>query len=208
MGAIRLESMTALRTALLAVVPTLEIRVGQQLPNKNLCLPSLVIRPTSFRYHPNQEEDYVPPDPDETVVISQVGTHEGLVQLLLYTATSGDRYTIEQKLIDAFLTPEGRPGVLLTTVSGDPDLGTFLASWELDEEEWVDEKAFSNQLGSLLPVMATIPALIKRTGVPTIDELVLALTNDFETVFTPETLVPPAVELVEINDDGTISSPP
>jgi hypothetical protein len=90
MPAVRLEAMRALAAAIAAVVPGLEIQTGQPIGRK-LCFPSLAIHPTSFRYTPEQEMDYGTPDPDETDVVVQVGSHEATVQLRLYTATPGER---------------------------------------------------------------------------------------------------------------------
>ena len=205
MGALRLEAMRAFAQTLATALPGVEIRVGQPVAAENLCLPSLAIHPTRFRYFPDEERQYREPDPLATDVVVEVGEHEATVQLALYTATPDERYLYEQKIIDLFLEPEGRPGVLMSSVSSDPDLGEFQAAWELEEEEWRDERAFDAILGSVLLVNAYVPALVKRTGVPTVTEMILAFTHDMTAPFSSTTLLPPAVETVEVGEDGAIS---
>ena len=206
MAVIKLEALRALVRAIEAAVPTLTMHTyaGQAPPSKAICLPSLAIMVSGAGYEANQETVAFS-ETGSSICVFNVGMHKLNVQLRLACATLGERYEIENKIINAFLATELHPGVLLTTVTACEDLGDFLAAWELEGSEWRDEKAFDNQYWSVTEVLGQVPALVTRTGVYTIDELKLGLTEDFS-AFTSETFDTSSnVEVVEINEDGSIT---
>jgi len=136
-----------------------------------------------------------------------VGRHEATIQLRLAAATLAERYALEEKLVDLFLRSPMRPGVLLTTVTAAAEYGDFLAAWEFDEDEWNDEKAFDSQFWAVATLTGVIPALVTRVGTYELKELRLGLTGDFKTAYTAASFdtSPATVEVVRINQDGTLS---
>lgn len=211
MAVIRYEALTALQTAIAAAVPELvgadKIVIAWAPPEKTACMPALAIIPTRWKYLPDQECEHFM-DPLTTSVVYDVGRHEATIQLRLVAATPGERMTIEQKLIDLFLSQEGRPGILVTTISAvtTPEIRDWFCSWELEGDEWRSEKAFTNQLWSVCEITATLPALVTRAGVYTIDDLRLGITADFATTFNSATFdTSEGIERVQVNQDGTYS---
>lgn len=210
MAVVRLEAMRALQKAIVDAVPEfgdgqMHVVISQAPPNKKLCLPSLVIDPVRFRYLPDQESEHFEPDPARLVL--NVGRHEATVQLRLAAATPFERYELQDKLVDLFLRTEGHPGVLMTPVSACPALGEFLASWEMDEDEWQDEKVFDVQYWGMVTLTGVIPALVTR-GVHRMEDIRLGLTGDFETAFGSANVAASSstVEVVRINEDGTFTT--
>lgn len=207
MPVLKLEALRALQASILAAVPDLagHIYVGQVPPNVKLCDPTLVVHAVRWRYQPQQEVEHLASEASTTVVFN-VGRHIATVQLRLYTSTPAKRYEYQELISNVFLGTEGHPGVLLTTVTAYPALGNYLAAWELQEEEWEDEKVFDSQYWGITVLNGIIPALVTRANVYTIDELRLGLTADFETVFTGSTFESStSVEVVKINEDGTLT---
>lgn len=204
MAIVRLEVMKALQAVIAAAAPGLEMVVGPPNAERKVCFPSLAIHPTRFRFDGGQESHYFSPDSSHEVV--HVGTHEATLQLRLLTATPGERYALEEKLINMFFATEGHPGVLLTLVPAlNAQFGSFQVAWELEDDEWADEKAYADILGSVITVTAIVPALATRAGVYNQDELFLAFSEEMLRPFTTGTLLPPLVEVIEINEDGSIS---
>jgi len=207
----RLEALLALKAAIEEAVPELRtdmpgkahVIVGKALPSKNACFPALVIDPIRFRYLPDPEHDFFEPDPSHIVLC--VGRFEATIQLRLVAATPAERFEYQEKILEAFLRTEGHPGVLLTEVDAIPELGTWLAAWEFDEDEWQDEKVFDQQLWAVATLTGVLPALVTRAGVYRINDLRLGTTGDFTTEFTPDTFdSSKAIDRVRVNQDGTI----
>jgi hypothetical protein len=206
MAVVRLEALRGLKAALAAAVPEVpvgDIIVGQAAPGRKICFPSLAIDPVRFRYEPDQALEVNEPSPDRLVV--SVGRFVATVQLRLVASNLSARYEIEQKLLDLFLGTEMRPGILLTTITTCPALGDFLAAWELDNDEWHNEKSFDTNFGAELVVTGLIPALVTRRGTYAIDYLRLGLTNDFDTAFTAATIGDAPTEVVQVNEDGSFT---
>lgn len=209
MAVLRYEAFKALETAIETFAPELvgKIVIAWAPPEKAACYPALAIIPTKWKYFPDQESEHFM-DETETTVVYNVGRHEAIVQLRLQATTPYERMAIQQKLIDMFLSQEGRPGVLVTSISEatTPEIRDWFCSWELEADEWRSEKAFSNQLWSVCEINATLPALVTRAGVYTIDSLRLGITADFETTFNSATFdTSEGIERVQVNDDGTYS---
>lgn len=198
MAVVRLEALRALRAAIECAIPELEGKIcaGQSPVDRDRPALSLAIIVGRLGYEPDQDEPRFEPAVDKLVV--NVGRHEGPVKLALTAPTLGQRYELEQRLIDLFLAGdgEGSPGVLTTPVTSCPELGEFVAAWCLDSDEWDDEKVFERRFVAEITLTATIPALVTRCGVYRITDLRLGLA-EFG-VPTSST-----VETVRINVDGT-----
>lgn len=203
MAVVKLECFKQLQAAIAAAAPGLETVLVRRKNGVAECIPNLIITPLRLRYVPDQEEER--PNSNPSSIVIDVGNFEGLVQLRMTTTSLGDRYEHEQRIHDLFLSPEGHPGVLMTPVTTCPQYGAFMASWELDDEEWSDAKASDGRYESVIVLNACIPALATRIA-HTIRELRLGVTSEMDAEFTPSTFAEPAVELVQINSDGTISA--
>ena len=99
-----------------------------------------------------------------------------------------------------------RPGVLMISVT-DPDVSLlqWQAAFEYTDSSWDDSRSFEREFQAVITCNAVIPALVTEANVYEVSTLISGLTNDMTTVFTPSTAVPPAVELVQINQDGSIT---
>lgn len=205
MAVIRIDALRRLERALVCAAPMLEgkVCVGQQAPGTTLAFPHLVIDPLRWRYVPDQA-DIVVELPGDRVVVN-VGRHEATVQIRVGAATPAERADLEQRLLDAFLSTDLHPGVIITEITDCPALGSYVASWELEDDEWQDEKAFDLQFYSLINATGIIPALATRRGVYTITDLRLGVA-DYGTLTPPTPFQSTAaVEVVRVNEDGTFT---
>lgn len=205
---VRVASIRRFRDVLSDAIPSLEGRVGvgQQPQNNVKRYPCLNLFPVKWKYLPDQASEAL--DPVDDRVVENVGRFETILQMRLSVATLNQRQEIEQDILDFFLMQEDRPGILVTTVSTIPELGDFVTSWELETDEWRDEKAFDNQSDTIIELTGTIPALVSRGGVYRMDEVLLGITHDFETSFTEATFNSSAAiePRVQVNEDGTITT--
>lgn len=208
MAVLRLQALDALAACIGDFAPSLrgKIQPGPAESGKRLCFPNLAIIPVRFRFFPDQEAEVgeltgVPPQglPPNTALLN-VGRHEGTIQLRLGAMTHRQRAQLEEEILAAFLSREGSPGVLVTVV---PTCHNATVAWELDTDEWENERAFDKKWYSVLTVAAQLPALVTRGSVYTIEELRLALTEDLSTPISD--LPATAIETVDIAEDGTIS---
>ena len=215
MAIVRIEALRALGAVIEAAVPELagNVKVGQAPSSTTQTYPSLTIIPGPLKYEPNQAlEQATIGDPAGGVVVFNVGAHSGPIQLRIVATTIGERWTLEQKVADLFLGEPMRPGVVVVPVTSCPDLGDWIAAFEYDGDQWMDMDAFDRKLESLITVNGVIPALVTRTDAYPIETLALGvmtgITVDFDKPITTDTMVPPAVEVVQINEDGTVSAYP
>jgi hypothetical protein len=213
MAVVRIEALRALKARIETAIPELagKVKVSQAPAGEEQTYPTLTIIPGTWKFDPHGEAEFATiGDPADGNVVFNVGAHSAPVQLRIVATTIGERWTLEQKVVDLFLGQELRAGVVIVPVTSCPELSTFIAAFEYDSDQWVDVGAFDRKLESAIVVNGVMPALVARTEVYEIDELVLGLTYDFDTAFTTDTMVPPNVELVLINQDGTIQpwSPP
>jgi hypothetical protein len=200
---VRIEALRKLGKAIECAIPELtgKICYGQAAANHTLEFPSLVIDPRRWKYHPDQAAEVFEPSPN--TVVMNVGRHEADIEIRVGHKTLFQRYELEQKLLDLFLGTPGHPGILLTQITACEALGQWLAAWELEADEWRDERAFDQQFYSLIAITGIIPALVTRREVHTIEQLQLGLD-----LSGPDSTLPitsPLVEVVQINPDGTIS---
>jgi hypothetical protein len=210
---VRIEAFRALERLLACEIPELDghICTGQSPAGEIQEYPSLTIDPGRLTYEPHQALE-VAKLPGARAIYN-VGSHDGPVSLRLVATSVGERWTLEQKVLDVFLSQLdeegfGRPGVLVVPVSGCSNLSRQVATFELDEDEWNDARAFDRRYESVITLRASLPALATRCGVYTIHDLRLGLTADMATAFTPSTMVPPAVEVVRVEEDGTMTPIP
>lgn len=201
---VRIEALKALGDAIVAVAPELtgHVSIGQAPPASKQVYPSLAIVAPRLRFYPAQALEHA--ELANNVVIYNVGAHEGPVQLRLLSATLQERWTIEAKVLDLFLATPMRPGIAVVPVTSNPDVGQWLAAFELDSDDWGDAAAFDHEYESLLSVNAVIPALVARSPVYKIETLRLQLA-DIATVDNSARYAPPGVEVVVVNEDGTLS---
>lgn len=204
MSVLRIRALEVLAECIAEEVPELagHICAGPAEPNHKLEFPSLAIIPVRYFYQPEQAKEWRCPTHSDLVI--EVGKHEARVVLRLGAATHRERVIIEQKVLDVFLSQPLRPGVIVNQVA---DCFDAVVAWELEDEEWEDERAFDQKWYSDINVLGQIPALVCRPGSYTIEQLQLGVTDDFGTVFNQNTFNTSAdVEVVEINQDGSIAA--
>jgi len=166
---------------------------------KQLGFPSLGIFAVRFRYFPDQHALHKSLNSSSAVL--NVGRVEGTVQLRLGAQTAQRRYALEQEIMEnVFWADIERPGIVLFTIA---DCDDAIVAFELDENEWEDEKAFSKKWYSVATVALQLPALVTKGEVYDIDDLRLTLTHDLT---TPIVSVPASEkETVSIDENGDIT---
>lgn len=210
-GIVRIEALRTLGALFEARIPELAGHVCVGVSSEHEEVPNLSIQPTQWTYDPQQADEHT--SLPGNVLVWNVGEHAAACVISIVTATPGQRWELEQKVLDVFLgsvhplTGYHMPGVVCLPVTQCPQLGEWSAAYELDSDEWGDALALDRRYESRISITAHIPALVIETPVYTIEQLFLGVTEDMTTTFTPATAIPPAVELVTINEDGTISRP-
>lgn len=202
---IKLEALRGLESAIVAGIPALagNTTIVQEPPDQKVRFPSLAIIPAGsprFRFC----YDQVHSRPTSSSIVAQVGTWEGSLQIRLAHANMHKRYEIQQEIENLFLQREGAPGVLLTTITTVDNIADFLVSWDMDDGGWEEEFAFSSQEWAVTTLDYVIPALVRREGVFSIEDLRLGVTTDFN---VPATSVAfdGLAHKYRINDDGTVT---
>lgn len=207
MCVVRISCFEALRDLIATRVPELagKIKIGQQPANVDQTYPTLTITAAKLPFEPQQEDVHATiGDPADGVVVYNVGDFIGAVQLRIVATSPSERYLLEQKVQNVFFARAGSPGVIVVEVTACPDLDDFIASFELESTQWIDVAAADRKYESAITTNAIIPALVTRTDEYEIDDLVLGFTTDFATSFVSDTMQPPKVEVVLVNEDGTI----
>jgi hypothetical protein len=202
MSVLRTHALDRLICAIEEAVPDLEgkiCKMGE--PQKARVWPTLQVLPVRFKYFPMQEHFHA--DISRSKAIFDVGRHEGTVQLRLGATTSSERYRLEDAIIDLFVSQEGRPGILLTEID---DCHDAVVAWELDDDEWDNEKVFTKEYFSILTVRVQIPTLVYRDSVYTIEEIRLSLTEDLQTEYS--SLPDSSIETLGIDEDGNLTKYP
>lgn len=203
---VRIEALRALGALFELRIPELagHVCVGVAPSSETEELPNLSIQPTQWSYDPNMAEEVIALPGNRLVY--NVGYHEAACVISIMTATLGERWVIEAKVLNLFLstahplTGFHMPGVIVLQVTACPELSAWSCSFDLDTDEWVDTLALDRRYESRIQISAEIPALIVDSAVHTIEQLVLAVQQ-----------LPPApsiadlgIELVTINSDGTV----
>lgn len=227
MSVVRVMALEQLATVLTTAIPELagHVCIGTPMDNHEQVLPSMAITwAGALAYDSAIEEDLavLPVDGDHPVKrgVFNVGAHEGMVQIRVLAGTPRKRDALCEAVVGVFLAQTNewgypRPGVIATQVT-DADIIPWLASFELEDDQWVNVLAFERQHEGLVQATGIVPALVVRTvtdpstspatGIYTIEDLRLGLTHDLATSYDADTMQPPAVEVVRINQDGTITT--
>ena len=205
MAVVKLEGLRHLAELIACDVPELNgmICVDQAAPSHRLEFPSMSIRIERSKYWPDQEDIHYECSPNSVVL--NVGRHIQELRLRLGASSSSQRGAIEQKIINLFLVTDGHPGIIFSQLTACSELGPFTAAWELEDEDWQNEKAFDRQLYSELKITGILPALVTRRGVYNMNQIQLGL--DIGPMVDP-TSDPPefsTLEVIQINEDGTFS---
>ena len=163
--------------------------------------PLLRIVPSEkFNFEPWQEEEL--DDTQPGLLLLEVGSFSGSVELRVCARTKKERELIEDAVQNVLFQREGAPGVLVAQTA-DLNVGGYATAYSapvalvFNDEEWREEMVFAKKRYSFLTCEADFPMLVMRTGVYTIEQLVLAFTDDINAT-TPE-------EEVIVNCDGTTS---
>jgi len=205
MAVIKIEGLRAFEALIACEIPELKDQtcIDAAGPGHDLGFPSLSIEVTRSRYMPDQEDDVF--SPSANAVVLNVGRHLQDIVLRLGAATTFQRGELEQKIMDLFLETDGHPGILFTQLTACEDLGPFVASWELEEEDWQNEKVFDRQAYSVIKVVGILPALVTRRGVYTMEQLQLGLEfgPQLDLSSTPPDFA--TTDVVTINEDGTFT---
>lgn len=213
MGVVRIEAFRAFGALVERMVPELagHVCTPDTPPNEFEELPNLSITPTKWAYEPMQRDEHA--TLPGNVVVYNVGEHNCACVISVMASTRTQRAALEQKIVGLFYgndSPvDGLPldGVIVLPITACPELSRFVVSFDLESDEWIDSLAQDRRFESRITCTAGIPALTIKTPVYTINQLLLGVTEDMETTFTPATAIPPAVEVVVINEDGSISKP-
>jgi len=205
MAVVKLEAMNALVAAIVCEVTELRDRVciGQADPGHDLGFPHMSLTPIRWKYSMHQAEEVFDPAPDR--VVMDVGYHTSIVKIEIGATSSYQRMELEQKVTDVFLGQVMSPGIINTPVLTCSELGEFIASWMYDEDEWVNRQAFDQQFYSSMAIDGVVPALVTRGSSHTIEELRCGITHDSSTIDSDNFDTSPLVEVVQVNQDGTIS---
>ena len=207
MSRVRQEALEALADALTAVVsPDIHhVVVGQADADVEVCFPHLVVASKgAFSFSPMQDDE-IYDDPDSLTV--EVGAFIGRFEITLGFKNQVQRINLEEKILHLFLSQQDTPGVLTKTltgfdVGGRVFLGSAPVAFILDSEAWNEEKVFARARYSMLEVLVNLPALVTRTNVYDLEDLVTVLQAD---VITPPVEAP---ETIVILDTGIIGPYP
>jgi hypothetical protein len=206
---VKLCSLECLGDLITAEIPELVDRVCIGVPpnTHEQTYPSLAIRAAGrWKFMGSTVEELTSPLLHTSV--RRVGHHEGMVQLRVLASSPAERDALAQAVVNVFVGFEDEdgyphPGTVLARVTR-CGLVTWTACFDLDDEEWVDTGAFNQLYEGLIQVEATIPALVCKPGVPRIETLVLGLTHDLTTTASAAMMLAPTVEVVLINENGSI----
>ncbi len=140
--------------------------------------------------------------------VRRVGHHEGMVQLVVLADNPQLRDELAQAVVDVFTGFEDEagwphPGTVLARVTR-CGLVPWTACFDVESDEWDNRRAFEQLYEGVIQVEGTIPALVVKRGVPRIETLVLGLTHDLSTTPSVDMMSAPTVEVVRINEDGSI----
>lgn len=204
MSVVRIEALRALAAWIELRIPELAGHVcpGQAPSGEMEHVPNLSIQPGKWAWLSEQQTQHATLPGNR--VVYHVGTHEAPCVLSIIAGSPAERWTIEDKVLDLFRGAENAegwptPGVLVFPVAAIPELSRWACSFDLESDEWIPV-GMDRRCESRIATTATIPALTVDTPVYTIAQLRLALEQQ-----ASSTAPPSAVEVVTINDDGTIS---
>lgn len=190
-------ALDSIASAISAAIPALTGRCagGEDDEEVLAAMPALrVVELGGFKFEPTQEQHLSAPE-NETWLLATVGWFSGDVELRLYARSRKERNDLEESLRQLFLGGvEDQPGLLRATTPeltiGDvATLATTTIACELDNEDWREEFVFAKKRYSFLRCVAEWPALLVRTGIPTITELQLQLAFSLDATTADETAI-------------------
>ena len=204
MAVVKLDALNALSAAIAAAVPALagKIVVQQAVASKIESFPNLALV-LAGRMEFEPADRLLQQDLGNNVVVWNMGAHSGPLQMRLVATSSLERATLEQALVDYAMARDNAPGVIVVPVTSAPSIA-WTAAFELDDSQWQDTRALEREYDAILTFNAVIPALVTESPVYDVTKLLLGLTSDMTTTFTPSTFLD--TELVQLNTDGTLSS--
>lgn len=211
MSVVRIEALRALAALIGAAIPELDGHVctGIAPSSEHEHVPNVSIMPTRWTFDPDGIAEHA--SLPGNVLVWNVGEHSCTMVISIVASSPAQRWDLEAKILDLFLssrhplTDFPRPGVIVIPVTSCPELAQWLAAFELETDEWFDGAALDRRYESRIVCNGVIPALTIQRPVYTINQLVLGVTQDMTTTLTPATTIPPVVDLVSINEDGTIT---
>jgi hypothetical protein len=147
-----------------------------------------------FAFESTQEQHLIAPDA-QTWLMSTVGWFTGDVEIRVYAKSKFQRNDLEESIRQLFLGGvEDQPGLLRATtpqltIAGVATLATTTIACDLGNEDWHEEFVFSKKRYSFLKASCDWPALLVRTGIPTITQLQLQLALSLDATAAEETTV-------------------
>jgi len=203
---IRTEAAKALGAFIAAQVPEFAGRfvVGQPDPEKQADYAGLCILPGRYAFESESEEEV--DETHATRVLVEVGSLTGSVEVRVYARHQATRDDLEEKVMRALVSREGSPGTIVVTVGG---LVFGNVRWDYEApctfslagSDWNDEFAFEHRRYSFMELDSWLPMLVSREGVYTIEQMVLALTDDLDTDAAADLVL----EQYQVAADGTVA---
>jgi hypothetical protein len=201
---VRIDALEAFTAFVETQIPTLAGRTcaGQAPSSEMERVPNLSIEPSRWMYNPDTVE--IVRSLPGNVLVYQVGWHEAACVVSVIASSPRQRAALEAQVIDLFLSAKHplsgmhQPGLLAFTVTACPEVGEWQTYFELDADEWVETLALDRRYESRILVDVSVPALTVDAPVYSITSLILGVSGD-------STSSAGVVELVTINEDGTLS---
>ena len=167
-------------------------------------LPSIAIRPISFKFSPDQEEEWK--ELSSTRLVLNVGRYDAFFLIEVGAKSPYVRAKLEQACLDVFMQREGSPGLIVCDVA---DCHDAIVSFELESSRWQDEAGFSDKWFSTIDVNVAMPVLVERGSVFTMNEIRIGL--QAATAYSFDSIATTAAdEYIAVDELGcvTISTPP
>lgn len=199
-----------LKPLLLPEVPGDDIIIGDPGADRQACWPHVQVRQVGPFTFESFEEDPLWTTTDQLAI--QVGDLTGQIEIKLGATNAGQRDDLEDRVLNAFLEAHnqegnGRPGVLVVqldsfTIAGKAALASVPVAYVLQTETWQEELVFEKKRYSSLVVDVDMPAIVIREGIPDIDTLVLAITDDLTSAD------PALTDQLSVSEDGDVTQYP
>lgn len=193
MTILRQDALDLLAADIQANIPELDGRVcaGPATPNHQQNYPSLVIDPIRWTFVPDQQEVFLDVNPNDAVL--KMGRFDSAVRLTLSHSNPFKRAELEQKLVDMFLGSEYGPGTLKYESSECYDASVV---YTLGDTEWDNEKGWDKKWASVSMVDLTIPALVYKTQIYTINAICVQYTEIDGTEIETQLVADPVGEVI------------
>jgi len=165
--------------------------------------PSVAIKPIKWDFYPDQEDEWK--EIGNNRLILSVGYYEALFQIQVGSKSVYQRAEIEQAVLDLFFQREGSPGLIVAEIA---DCHDAIVGYELGSQMWLDEAGFSDKWFSTINLNVSMPVLVERGNVFTMNEIRIGLRASTAALFSEESIA--TEEYVAVDEDGniTISTPP